>query len=190
MADIKTFPNWLYGKESWNNNWQCSWNTTVQTSASGRSRTLTNQLYPNRTTYIYFPHLTDVQADDLEGFINSLQGGSKSFWFKDFSRHKMKDQVLARSSDGTYQCIMKFGEAIEPVYRVENLKLFVNGTELTSSSYTLEGGKITIPSTNINSTVIASYDYYFLMRVKDDAITVRRNFINSNNVSLNLEVVR
>ena len=188
MADIKTFPNWLYGKESWNNNWQCSWNTTVQTSASGRSRTLTNQLYPNRSTYIYFPHLTDVQADDLEGFINSLQGGSKSFWFKDFSRHEMKDQILIRSSDGTYQCITRFGEAVEPVFRVENLKLFVDGQETTN--YVLEGGKLTIPSAGTNSTVMASYTYYFLMRIKDDGITIRRNFMNSNNVSLNLEVVR
>jgi hypothetical protein len=100
----------------------------------------------------------------------------------------MKDQILIRSSDDTYQCIMRFGEAVEPVFRVENLKLFVDGQETTN--YVLEGGKLTIPSAGTNSTVMASYTYYFLMRIKDDGITVRRNFMNSNNVSLNLEVVR
>lgn len=189
MQNIQTFPSWLYGKESYNNNWQSSWNTAIQSSASGRSRSLSNQLYPNRSTYIYFPHLTDIQVDTLEGFINSCKGASKPFWFKDYSRHEMKDQVLARSSDGTYQCIMNFGGFPEPVYRVDNLNLMVNGIKTTD--YTLEGGKLTIPSANNNSIVTASYDYYFLVRVKDDGITIRRNNApNTNNVSLNLEVVR
>lgn len=56
-------------KFSWNSTFEEKWNTTVQKSASGRVRTLTNQLYPAWTIKASYPALTDAQADELLGFV-------------------------------------------------------------------------------------------------------------------------
>ena len=58
---MRKFPN--IRDFAWNSSFAEKWNTTVQKSASGRVRTLTNQLYPAWTIKASYPALTDAQAD-------------------------------------------------------------------------------------------------------------------------------
>lgn len=189
MSEIRTFPSSLFGKENFNNNWSIKWNTTAQASVSGRIRTLTQQLYPTLQTYLYYPHLTDSQAEELEGFINLCRGSGKFFWYKDYQRSKISNQVLSRSTSGTYQCITNIGGFVEPVYRVEAVKIYINGVETTSFSE--ENGILVIPDAKDNHTVTADYIYYLKCYTPDDGITIRRNNApNTNNASLNICVAR
>ena len=189
MAEIRTYPNWLRGLENYNNNWVTSWDTTIKETASGRIRTVSHQKYPKQQTYLYYPHLTDAQADNLEAFVNQLQGSNKFCWYKDFSRYRVVDQQLPRTDDNKFQFMANISGYLQPVGKVDNLTVKVNGVSTTN--YTVEGGVITIPNVTSTTTVVASYDYYFKMRISEDGITIRRNNApNTNNVSLTLVVVR
>lgn len=66
-------------KFSWNSTFEEKWNTTVQKSASGRVRTLTNQLYPAWAIKASYPALTDAQADELLGFVALIKGSFEAF---------------------------------------------------------------------------------------------------------------
>lgn len=70
-------------KFSWNSIFEEKWNTTVQKSASGRVRTLTNQLYPAWTIKASYPALTDAHADELLGFVALIKGSFEAFLWLD-----------------------------------------------------------------------------------------------------------
>lgn len=187
MAKIKDFPAFLRGRESWNNNWQAQWTKNVQTAASGRIRTMTTQLYPAWTVYLQYNSLTDNEADELQGFLNQCANGY--FWYKDYQRYRATKQILARNTDGSYQCIINIGGFIEPALRVDNVTVYKNGVPTTN--FTVADGKISLKiSVTDRDVITADYDYYFKCRCKDSTYTINRNFINSNNVALYLCVVR
>ena len=191
MSQFKEFPSFLRGKESWKQNWQSSWtNNAIQTTASGRIRTLTTQMYPFWTIYLQYNHLTDKEADELQGFVNQCRGSNSFFWYKDYQRYRTEMQVLAKNPDGnTFQCVANIGGFIEPVFKVDNITVFINGIQ--TENYSEQDAVITIESTlQPDDVVTASYDFYFKCYFKDNGLTIYRNFINSNNVALNLAVAR
>lgn len=188
MSKINTYPTFLYGKESWNNNWKHSWNTITQLSASGRVRSLTHQLYPSVETYLYYPHLTDEEADKLQGFFNTCRGSSKFFWYKDYQRSLMKNQVLARAADGTYRLVMNIGEFLEPVFKADIIEVRIDGVK--TIAFIEKDGVLTIADTTPEKVVTADYNCYLKCYLKDDNTIIRRNFKNSNNASVTLCVAR
>ena len=90
-------------KFSWNSTFEERWNTTVQKSASGRVRTLTNQLYPAWTIKASYPALTDAQADELLGFVALIKGSFEAFLWLDPEHNTEKSAPLAQVSSSKYQ---------------------------------------------------------------------------------------
>ena len=156
-------------KFSWNSTFEEKWNTTVQKSASGRVRTLTNQLYPAWT----------VKA----------KGSFEAFLWLDPEHNTEKGAPLAQVSSSKYQCVARIGSYVEPVEYVENVTVLVNGAIVPATNYTVSGGIITfrqIPS----GTVTANYTYYWKVILADDGLTISKKFDNINTAEIKLEVVR
>ena len=176
-------------KFSWNSTFEEKWNTTVQKSASGRVRTLTNQLYPAWTIKASYPALTDAQADELLGFVALIKGSFEAFLWLDPEHNTEKGAPLAQVSSSKYQCVARIGSYVEPVEYVENVTVLVNGAIVPATNYTVSGGIITfqqIPS----GTLTANYTYYWKVILADDGLTISKKFDNINTAEIKLEVVR
>lgn len=81
---LKKFPD--LRRFAWESTKSQKWETTSQRSASGRMRTLTNQLYPNWTITASYNCLTDAEARQLHGFAASVKGGFEPFLWLDPGR--------------------------------------------------------------------------------------------------------
>lgn len=184
---MMNFPEELRGKENWNNSLTANWSTATAETASGRMRTLTTQLYPKWTFTLNYPHLTDAQADLLQGFVNQCRGSGSFFWYKDYQRYRMEAQELPKTASGKFQFVCNIGGFNEPVLNVDNVTVYKNGAETTA--YTITGGLLSI-SAGTNDVITASYDYYLKCYIADDGCTIQRQFINSNTASITLGVAR
>lgn len=181
------FPTELRGKESWDTAYKADWTTTISETASGRMRTLTNQLYPKWTFALKFHHLTDAEAEILQGFVNRLKGAGGMFWYKDYSRFRMEETELPRNSNGTYRMVCNIGGYIEPVLNVNNVTVWKNGVR--TSAFSITSGVMSI-SAEASDVIIASYDYYLKCYITNDGCTISQGFINHNTASITLGVAR
>lgn len=172
------------GKAAWQSTISPAWTTVEQITASGRRRALSTQLYPKWTLSAKFQGLTNAEAETLLGFWNARRGTFESFYYKDFTHYKAEGQRLAQNPDGSYQCVSIIGGYTEPVNKVDNLHVYVNGVETTS--YTEADGRIRLSATGI---VTADYEYYFRVHFAS-SISVTEKFYDFNEVSIKLEVVR
>lgn len=184
---IKKFPN-IKGF-AWNSTKAQKWDTTVQKSASGRIRTLTNQLYPEWTISASLPMVTDTEANELQGFVALLKGSYEPFLWLDPEDNRAEDQVLAEVTSGKYQAVIKMGEYVEPAEYIEDVAVYVGGVKQDPSQYSVADGYITL-KTPTSEVVKADYTYYWRVMLADDGLTVTKVFKDINKVSLKLVVAR
>lgn len=185
---IKKFPN--IRSFAWNSTKAQKWDTAVQKSASGKVRTLTNQLYPEWTITASLPMITDAEANELHGFVALLKGSYEPFLWLDPEDYQAKGQQLV-PTNGYYQCVMAMGSYAEPAEYVEDLRVFINGEEADVGTYTVDRGAITFDvAPDASDIVTADYTYYWKVMLSDDGLTVTKVFKDINKVSLKLVVAR
>lgn len=166
MADYKKFPN--ITSLGWKSSKAQKWDTKVKTSGSGKVRTMTTWNYPQYTITTEFEVLTPEQYKELMGFYSQVKGGTIPFLWLDPEDNTEKGIRLGVGSDGSWQAVRKFGDYLEPVYYVENLKLYANGSPIRAVSdkgvIRLAAGQTVAP----NSVITADYTYYWLVRFSGD----------------------
>lgn len=179
---MRKFPSNL-NKFAWKSTKTLTWDVAVQTSGSGRVRTMTNQLLPCWTIETKFAHLTDKECRQFLGFVASVKGGFEPFLFKDPEDHEAKGQRLAMSSPGNYQGVIPMGDFLEPCEYIEDVTVYVDGTEVSSSAYEVDGGMVRFKdgqAPNTGAVVTADYTYYFKVRFKDSSASITAVFMNIN----------
>ena len=185
---IKKFPN--IRSFAWNSTKAQKWDTAVQKSASGRVRTMTNQLYPEWTITASLPMITDAEANTLQGFVASLKGSYEPFLWLDPEDYEVKGIKLV-PIDGIYQCVLIYGDYRESVEYVDKLKVYVDGVEVEETWYSVNNGGISfLDPLPDNAVVTADYTYYWKVMLADDGLTVTKIFQNINKASMKLVVAR
>lgn len=169
------------GKASWSDNVQPIWNVQRQESASGLSRAIVEQDLPKYEYSINFPALTKAERDTLLGFFNACKGQLLPFYIKNEMDCHVEKQRLGQNIDGTYQLVKKYGDYVESVSKVDNLKVFINDTETTA--FTENNGKIIMATSGV---VSASYDFYEQVRF---ASNISFNEVFSNVWKCSIKVV-
>lgn len=175
------FPVDLQGKVAYNSSKQQSWDTEVYESASGRYRSLSNQLYPKWKISVLLQPLSDEEARALMGFVAERKGGYEPFLWKDAEDYHETGVTLARITSTKFQANAKFGTYVEPVEYIENVSVYVNGTKKAANTYTVADGYITFTSAQASSAVVtADFDYYWKVRFDDDGMGIEHIFDNIN----------
>lgn len=174
------------GKAAWESSIAQTWAVTEKKTASGKRRAISSQLYPSYTFSVDFT-LNDAEISQLAGFYARCKGGLLPFWYKDFGAHA-EMQELACDAGGAYQCVSITGGYVEACRKVDNLRVYVDGTE--TLDYSESGGLITLSAgTEVHRSVCASYDYYRYVKFADE-LSVKQLAPDINSVSLKLESVR
>lgn len=174
------------GKAAWESSIAQTWAVTEKKTASGKRRAISSQLYPSYTFSVDFT-LNDAEISQLAGFYARCKGGLLPFWYKDFGVHA-EMQELACDAGGAYQCVSITGGYVEACRKVDNLRVYVDGTE--TLDYSESGGLITLSAgTEVHRSVCASYDYYRYVKFAGE-FSVKQLAPDINSVSLKLESVR
>ena len=155
------------------------WDTKIEKVGSGRMRSNTNQLLPSWSISVKYAWLDDERYKTIMGFVALLKGAHMPFFWLDPEDYQETGIQLPKNTDGSYQCVMKLGNYVEAVEYVDHLKVYVDGVEQSSSTYTLNNGAITF-GTSPGSTAIvtADYRYYWKMHLPDDGLSVDHVFTN------------
>ena len=178
---LQKFPVALQSKVAYNSSKQQSWDTEVYESASGRYRSLSNQLYPKWKISVLIQPLTDAEARTLMGFVAARKGGYEPFLWKDAEDYHEQGVTLAKISNTVYQAVAKFGSYVEPVEYIDNVEVYVDGTKQNASAYTVSNGYVTFGSAPASGAVVtANYDYYWKVRFNDDGMGIDHIFDNIN----------
>ena len=149
------------------------WNTTIEKAGSGRMRSNTNQLLPLWTIQVKYWKLSDAEYRTIMGFVALLKGAHEPFFWLDPEDYQETGRTLARISSGKYQCVMKFGDYVEAVDYVDQLKVYVDGVLQASSAYTVSGGMITfVTAPGVSAVVTADYRYYWHVHLPADGISM------------------
>lgn len=172
------------GREAWGSTITPSWNITEQKAASGRRRAVCGQYYPSWQIKLSYKALSDYEVNALIGFYNDRRGSFEPFWYKDYGYCRMESQRLNKSVSGVYPLVADIGGYLEPVEKVDNLVVRVDGAE--TKAYTLNNGSLSI---NTDGVVTADYDYYLKVHFVG-GLEISKAFENVNNVSVVLESVR
>lgn len=177
---IRKFPTELKTL-SWSSSKSMDWDTEVQTSGSGKVRTMTNLLLPNWTIETKFTYLTNEQYRQLFGFVALVKGAFEPFlWLDPEDNHETGVQLSATKS-GMYQAVMKMGDYIEPVEYIEDVTVYVDGEKQDSTAYTVSNGYIVFNTAPVSTSIVtADYTYWWKVMFKDDGITVENTFTNIN----------
>ena len=174
------------GFVAWESSKEQSWNVQSYVSSSGKRKTMVQQELPGVTFAIKYKALTKREVDMLMGFYAKCKGSWRSFFYKDYDDYRCVERKLDRNADGTYQCVIPMGEYTEPANKVDNVRLFVDGVPV--ENFTIDKGKVTVAAAE-NSTVIASYDYYYNVCF-DNQLSIEQIFEDVYTVKVNLTVVR
>lgn len=166
MAEYLKFPTII--SLAWKSQKAQKWDTKTKTSGSGKVRTMTNWKYPQYTISTEFEVLTPAQYKELMGFYSKTKGGTVPFLWLDPEDNAEKGIQLGTGSMGSWQAVRKFGDFLEPVYHIENLKLYANGSPIRAVSdkgvIKLAAGQTVAP----NAVITADYTYYWLVRFSGD----------------------
>lgn len=156
------------------------WNTRIQMSGSGKTRSMTNQLYPQWIISAKLLHLTREEANELMGFVALLKGNYEPFLWLDPEDFEEKGVQLPMIAPGIYQAVMRIGKYTEPVDYIENVTVYVDGTK-QSSGYSVTNGMIKFSvSPSASSKVTADYTYYWKVRFAQDEMEIQNIFVNLN----------
>lgn len=188
MVMLKKFPD--IRRFAWNSVKQQKWNTTVQRSASGKVRTMTNQLYPEWTITATLPAITDEEARVLLGFVAGLKGAYEPFLWLDPEDYKAEGVRLMPVND-YYQAMIVMGDYSEPAEHIENVTIFVDGIRQKPEAYTVSNGIIRFKQDVApTAKVIAWYTYYWKVMLADDGLTINKIFADVNKCDLKMVVAR
>lgn len=175
------------GQTAWESSITQTWTVTEKLSASGRRRAISNQLYPTYTFEADFGTLSDSEVATLLGFYATCKGSLLPFWYKDYNS-RIEMQELPRDSTGAYQCFVKNGGYVEACYKVDNLRVYVDGTE--TLEFSEAAGLITLKEgIEVKHNVCATYEYYRYVKFSED-LSITQLAPNINSASLKLETVR
>lgn len=153
------------------------WNTAIEQVGSGRKRSNTNQLMPLWTISVKFWKLSEADYKTIMGFVALRKGAHEPFYWLDPDDYQETAVTLPKISSGKYQCVMKFGGYIEAVEKVDQLTVYVNGTEQAASGYSESNGVITFATAPASdATVTATYRYYWKVHLPADGITMNHIF--------------
>lgn len=178
-------------KVKWSSSVDQSWEVNEQVSASGKRRAISYQSLPAWTFAIEFPYLTSQEKDQLFAFYTRVKGQLVPFFYKDAENYKVENLTLIKNSDGTYQLVANMHGQQEPVEYADNIKVYVDGTEQSASSYTLDRGAIKFTTAPASTAVVkASYEYYWEVVFAKSKLTIKQLYKNAFSVSLSLKVVR
>lgn len=147
------------GRSTWSDTAGINWDVQLHESAGGMVRALVEQDLPKYEWSVKFDNLSTAELEAIMGFYNLCKGPALPFFIKHVEHCQAKDQRLQPGPDGKYQLLKVIGEYAEPVYKVDKLKVYVNGVATTS--YTEANGKLTLAA---NGTVTADYEYYERVR--------------------------
>ena len=166
MAELMKFPTII--SLAWKSQKAQKWDTKTKTSGSGKVRTMTNWKYPQYTISTEFEVLTPAQYKELMVFYSKTKGGTVPFLWLDPEDNAEKGIQLGTGSMGSWQAVRKFGDFLEPVYHIENLTLYANGSPIRAVSdkgvIKLTAGQTVAP----NAVITADYTYYWLVRFSGD----------------------
>lgn len=174
------------GLVSWDSTIAENWEVDVASTASGKRRTLCQQVLPGWDFSLSFPALNKAQVDELLRFYASMKGQWKSFWYMDYEYHHMEKAVIGKVAANKYQCLAAIGAYAEPAGKVANLTVYVNGAVFDTSSLT--DGLLNIGVSD-GSVVTATYDYYLRVCFKDP-LQIKQIYKDVYSVNINLSVVR
>ncbi|WP_186291165.1 DUF2460 domain-containing protein [Nitrospirillum viridazoti] len=158
-----------------------TWSTRILTAASGRETRMAMWSAPKWEFRLKYEVLRDTPTENelqiLLGFFNQQQGSFGSFLLIDPDDNQATGQTIA-VGDGTtasFTLVRTFGGYVEPVGAVVGgLTIYVNGARQTSG-YSVAGNALTFSRPPASGAVIsADFQYAFLVRFKDDAITAER----------------
>lgn len=185
---IKKFP--AIRRFAWNSSKQQKWNTSVQRSASGKVRTMTNQLYPEWTITATLPAITDEEARELLGFVAGLKGAYEPFLWLDPEDFEVVGVKLV-PVEGAYQAVILMGDYAEPAEYIEDAVVYVDGKKQDLTAYTVTRGTIVFTSPPApTATVTADYTYYWKVMLADDGLTINKIFDDVNKCDLKMVVAR
>lgn len=166
MAELVKFPRII--SLAWKSTKAQKWDTKIKTAGSGKVRTMTTWKYPQYTITTEFAVLTSEEYKELMGFYSKTKGGTIPFLWLDPEDNEEKGVRLGTGAEGQWQAVRLFGDFIEPVYHVENVKLYANGAPLRAVSdkgvIKLAQGQTVAP----NAVITADYTYYWLVRFSGD----------------------
>lgn len=166
MADLVKFPRII--SLAWKSTKAQKWDTKTKTAGSGKVRTMTTWKYPQYTITTEFAVLTPDEYKELMGFYAKTRGGTIPFLWLDPEDNQEKGIRLGVGSDGSWQAVRKYGDFLEPVYHVENVKLYADGHEVQCVS---DKGVIK-PAKGANvaptAVITADYTYCWLVRFSGD----------------------
>lgn len=155
------------------------WNTTVEKAGSGRMRSNTSQLLPLWSITIKYSMLDDEKYRTIMGFVATLHGAHKPFYWLDPEDYQETGIQLPQNVNGSYQCVMKMGNYVEAVEKVDQLSVYIDGALQSSSTYTVNNGAITFDTAPAEGSVVtADYRYYWKMHLPEDGISIDHVFTN------------
>lgn len=169
-----------------------AWDGEVVSTGSGKKRSCTNQLLPKWNIEIKFGILTEAQYKTILGFFAGLKGGNTPFFWLDPDDNTETAIQLPKISSGKYQCVMKFGNFVEAVDKVDQVKVYVDGTQQAASAYSVTNGVITfVTAPGSNAIVTADYRYYWKVHIPASKIKMEHVFTDfKKSNTLNLETWR
>lgn len=177
---LRKFPIEL-NKLSWSSTKDMSWDTEVQTSGSGKVRTMTNLLLPKWTIETKFAHLTDAEYRKLLGFVALCKGAFEPFLWKDPEDYQETKRQLPMVTAGTYQGVMVMGDYVEPVEYIEDVMVWVDDVLQASTAYSIVNGCVVFKTAPSATAIVkASYTYWWKVMFKGDGMTIERVFQNIN----------
>lgn len=150
-------------------------------SGSGKTRSMTNQLYPQWIISAKLLHLTREEANELMGFVALLKGNYEPFLWLDPEDYEEKGVQLPMVSPGVYQAVMRIGGYTEPVDYIENVTVYIDGVKQSSGTYSVTNGMVKFSvSPSASSKVTADYTYYWKVRFAQDEMEIQNIFVNLN----------
>ena len=136
-------------------------------------RSNTYQLLPSWNISVKYAWLDDERYKTIMGFVALLKGAHKPFFWLDPEDYQETGIQLPRNDDGSYQCVMKMGGYVEAVDKVDQLKVYVDGTLKASNTYSVSGGTITFNTAPASGAVVtADYRYYWKVHLPADGISI------------------
>lgn len=172
------FPEFKLGYESSKTQ---LWGTTVQTTGSGRVRTLTNRLYAKWVIKLMLSHLTNEEQREFMGFFALHHGAGKPFLWKDPEDFHEEKIQLVPVAPGIYQAVMKQGAYVQPVSYIENVTVFVDRKKKESNEYSVTDGRIRFNTPPAGGAIItATYDYCWKVMFEKDEVEVIHSFADYN----------
>ena len=157
-----------------------NWPTVKQDALSGRRTRVPLQSFPTYNYELQFSFLrsdsVDLEWQQLEGFINSLNGPAQLFGYSDPNDNAVTNQGFGEG-DGTtlgpFQLVRSLGGFVIPVYLLNgNPAIKVAGT--TNSAWTVDAyGRVTFNSGSApaNGALLTwTGSYYMPCRLDDEVV--------------------